>query len=56
MLKDLIEFNNLEGIEVKKLPITSKAEYGEVCPECGNEMVMMSGCSCCLNCGWSPCK
>lgn len=58
MLKDLIEFNNLEGIEVKKLPSTSKdyIEQDELCPECGNAMVMMSGCKCCLSCGYSPCK
>jgi hypothetical protein len=34
MLKDLIEFNYLEGIEVKKLPSTSKdyIEQDELCP------------------------
>lgn len=58
MLKDLIDYHKLEGIEIKKLPI-KKEDYNShevLCPECGNQMVMISGCSCCTSCGFSPCK
>ena len=58
MLKDLIKFNNLEGIKVKKIPATSK-DYSvkdALCPECNNQLTMVSGCEICLACGYSPCK
>ncbi|HQQ39692.1 MAG TPA: ribonucleotide reductase N-terminal alpha domain-containing protein [Bacilli bacterium] len=29
---------------------------GELCPECGNKLISMSGCHLCAACGWSPCK
>jgi len=29
---------------------------GELCPECGNKLISMSGCKICLYCSWSPCR
>jgi ribonucleoside-diphosphate reductase alpha chain len=43
--------NTIKNISVK-MPEVS----GEICPECGSTMVMQSGCSVCMNCGFSPCK
>ncbi len=58
MLKDLIDFNNIKGVVVKKIPITNIdfSKKGVLCPECGNQMIMISGCMLCAGCSYSPCR
>jgi hypothetical protein len=35
--------------------VPAEVVKGEVCPECGGEIIRESGCCKCNNCGWSKC-
>ena len=36
--------------------LNNPASAGQVCPECGYELIIKEGCSSCLNCGYSKCS
>lgn len=52
---DLLSFAKaLSRVLKKYIPDQTKI-HGDICPECGENLVRIEGCATCRNCGWSRC-
>ena len=56
-LKDMhSEITNTKVINSYTQDTNVCTKSGNICPECGDELIFEGGCSSCKNCGWSKCQ
>jgi ribonucleoside-diphosphate reductase alpha chain len=52
----VINIKKEEPVEVKEVVKEELTPKGNLCPVCGEPLVVEEGCSHCINCGWSTCS